>query len=146
MVQQLFFLALFLCINCDKTITTITQDTTAPSYPSLYCDYFADPSEPDEGNYGDGFCSVGGSLNVTEELLLTKILVTNDGEESFAHTYTFSKSVVTRVKLMNFGRYHGATKAIGLLNEEEDGQAEIYVFVYSGKGMRMLLEVYGFKK
>ncbi|CAH1382603.1 unnamed protein product [Tenebrio molitor] len=140
MLRILFFLTLGLLARSDDTTTVTT--TTTQEYSSIYCDMFPEPSEVDEGNYGDAMCSLDGTYN--EKLILTRILHTDEGQTFLSGAYSFPHTVVTRVQLFNFGRYHGATNAIDILNEGGTGGVEFYVDVFSGKGIRMILEIYGF--
>ncbi|CAH1370189.1 unnamed protein product, partial [Tenebrio molitor] len=47
--------------------------------------------------------------------------------------YYFPETTVTRANLFNFGRYHGATNAIDIFNQDGTGSVEIYVDIFSGK-------------
>ncbi|KAJ3657942.1 hypothetical protein Zmor_009717 [Zophobas morio] len=145
---KIFFVVIFAFVvradDNDTTTTTPWTTHTTPESSSIYCDYFPEPSEEDVGNYGDGFCQLDGSFP-NEQLFLRKIISTYDGDTFVSDSYQFPASLVTRVVLLNFGRYHGATNAIDIINESGDGGVEIYVDIFSGKGIRMFVEVYGLK-
>lgn len=133
----------------NETTTTDPWTTTSPAtftppgdYSSIYCDYFPEPTEVDEGNYGDGFCATDDNSDVG--LLLRKTIITSDGQTFSSGSYSFPRTIVTRVQLLNFGRSHGATNAIGIFNEQGTGGVEYYIDIFSGKGIRMFLEIYGF--
>lgn len=139
MLRIFVFLALGLLVMGDDT-TTVT--TTTRQYLNIYCDKFPQPSDVDEGNYGDGICYIDGNYNDT--VIMTKILHTDEGQTFLSDVYYFPETTVTRANLFNFGRYHGATNAIDIFNQDGTGSVEIYVDIFSGKAIRMMLEIFGF--
>ncbi|KYB28131.1 hypothetical protein TcasGA2_TC032891 [Tribolium castaneum] len=140
-----YFLCLVLFVSnyvsCNVSTNTTTTAVPVPDYPSINCDYFPKPEQADEGNYGDGICSIGEYPN--ERPITTKILTTNDGDTHLSHQIRVSGYAVTRVKLLNFGRYHGATNAISISNHQGTASVEVHVDIFSKKGIRMVLELYG---
>lgn len=127
----------------DKT-TVKTNLSTLDSPGTVYCNYYPHPSDTDEGNYGDAVCQTG-ETNSNETLLLRDILYSVDGEaSSLSGIKTFTGKTITKVTLLNFGRYHGATNYIGILNKNGDGKIQYTIDVFSTEGIRMFLEVFGY--
>ncbi|KYB28130.1 hypothetical protein TcasGA2_TC032890 [Tribolium castaneum] len=141
----LILLILGLSTKCDNPVTTTTSiEATTPPDPFKYCEYFPQDSDVDEGNYGDAECYIEG--NFRETLLLRDFIVTSDGQTRIYNDFhTFRGSVVTRIRLINLGRFHGATKVLHIYNDENGiGSANIEIDIFSGKGIRMMWEIYGY--
>ncbi|KAJ3657943.1 hypothetical protein Zmor_009718 [Zophobas morio] len=142
---HVFLFCVFLQLPANYALNETPTLPTVPTgdYPNIYCDHFPQPSDVDEGNYGDAVCYIDGTY--ADDLLLMEILVTDDGQTFLQEAYDFPGIKVTRVSLLNFGRFHGATKAIDILNGDDgNGTVEIFVEIFSGKAVRMVLEIYGF--
>ncbi|RZC40429.1 uncharacterized protein BDFB_001418, partial [Asbolus verrucosus] len=116
--------------------TTSTTWTTPGEHGIIYCDFFPEPSEEDEGNYGDGWCEIDGDRK--GELLLRETVITRDGESYFNQGYNFGNKVITRVNVLNFGRFHGATNAINIINE--GGTGSVYQQILPQNQRLLLME------
>lgn len=139
------FLVFFVVSQYGATEISNTADGKIPKSGNINCNFWPHPSEPDEGNYGDGSCSIiYPHFRSDEKLLVRKTLTTSEGETYLHDLLNFPNNIVTTVKLLNFGRYHGATNSINIDNREGTRFVDISVDVFSGKESRMFLEVYGY--